>query len=236
MITKEKIEKTYNKQEININDYIGLVKNIASKFSYNLPPVVEYQDLVSAGMIGLLEASRSYDPQKNVKFDTYATYRIRGKILNHLESLSWIPRSAREKAKKLDEIVKKLYDELGRNPEDDEIMKELGLDENSYSELINDTLPLNMIPLDNLESINNLDVFDDSNPEELVDRELKINIVKEAIEKLSEKERLVITLYFYEDLNLKEIGHILDVGESRVCQILSTAMTKIRAYIKGRIE
>ncbi len=240
MLTVEKIKNAYSAgesdRENQIKSYIPLVKSIASKFSYKLPPSVDYDDLVSVGMMGLMEALSRYDETKKAKFQTYAVYRIRGSILNYLQSLSWVPRSVREKAKRMENTISLLNEKLGRMPSESEIMNEAGLTQEEYCKIMEEIVPVCIIPED---SLSDNDIPSSSahhlNPENNLDRELKIKIVSEAVKSLPEKERLTVTLYFYEDLTLKEIAQIINVGESRVCQILSCAMSKIKTYLRGKV-
>ncbi|MCX7905432.1 MAG: FliA/WhiG family RNA polymerase sigma factor [Elusimicrobiales bacterium] len=236
MITQREVDKKYNQADEKLKKYIPLVKNIASKLSYNLPPGVDYEDLVSVGMVGLYEAISRFDESRNTKFEAYARYRIRGSILNFLQSMNWIPRSVKEKAKIVEKVTENLTSKNGEIPSDAEITKELGWSIEEYYEHLKNSSPIYFIPIDELnedfEIVNRLDFY---TPEENVERELKIKLVSEALEKLPEKEKIVVSLYFYEDLNLKEIGNILELTESRISQILSSAINKIKAYLRSKI-
>lgn len=236
MITQNTIKQTYTQADEKLKKYIPLVKSIASKLSYILPPGVDYDDLVSVGMVGLYEAISRFDETKNTKFETYARFRIRGAILNFLQSMNWIPRSIKEKAKKVEKTTQTLTEQKGDIPSNEEIASELGWDINEYENYLKNSAPIYFVPIDDineeLEIMNRMDFF---SPEDSVERDIKIKLVAEAIEKLPEKEKLVVTLYFYEDLNLKDIGNILDLSESRISQLLSSAMNKIKAYLRSKL-
>lgn len=236
MITQNTVKQTYNQADEKLKKYIPLVKSIASKLSYFLPPGVDYDDLVSVGMVGLYEAISRFDETKNTKFETYARFRIRGAILNFLQSMNWIPRSVKEKAKKVEQTTQQLTEKKGEIPTDEEIVSELGWDIKEYEEHMKNSAPIYFIPIDEInEDLEIMNRMDFCSPEDSVEREIKIKLVAQAIEKLPEKERVVLTLYFYEDLSLKDIGSILDLSESRISQILSSAMNKIKAYLRSKI-
>lgn len=241
MSVKDKVKEKYTKSSITEDDikkYLPLVSNIASKLSYNLPASIGYEDLVSVGLTGLMDAKAKFDNSKNVKFETYATYRIRGMILNYLQSLSWIPRNVREKSKKIQKVINNLSNRLERMPNDKEILNECGMNEEEYNKTLLEIAHISFIPIDvSLEDGEEIafELKDYDTPEEKINKKFKINIIADTIKKLSEKEQLVISLYFYDDLNLKEIGDILDVSESRVSQILSSATLKLRGYLKDKL-
>jgi RNA polymerase sigma factor for flagellar operon FliA len=217
-----------------VERYMPLVRHIASKFTYNLPPMVDYDDLVSIGLVGLLDALSRYDPARGIKFETFATYRVRGAILNQLSALSWVPRGVREKSKKLEKTVAGLSDRLGRMPTGEEISGEAGLTAAQYEKILAETGPVSFIPIDAMSDTEESNLGLSSlleSPELLVEGSLRVERVAACIRQLPEKERLTVTLYFYEDLTLKEIGHIMGVSESRACQLLSQSMIKIRGMI-----
>lgn len=238
MITKEKTVKAYaERPEVTddmVSRYMPLVKHIASKFSYNLPPAVEYEDLISIGLVGLMDALSRFDPDRGIKFETFATYRVRGTILNQLNALSWIPRGVREKTKKLEKTVTELNDRLGRLPTGDEIAREAGLSSEQYERIVADSGPVSFVPIDTIGEADDGSeglCSEMESPENLVESTLRVERVAACVKQLPEKERLTVTLYFYEDLTLKEIGRVLGVSESRACQLLSQAMLKVRGMI-----
>jgi len=240
MITKEKKMRAYaagtDATDATIDRYMPLVRHIASKFTYNLPPLVDYDDLVSIGLVGLLDALSRFDADRGIKFETFATYRIRGAILNQLSALSWIPRGVREKSRRLEKTVSGLNDRLGRMPTGDEIAEEAGLSSLQYEKILSETGPVSFIPIDSLNDGEEANLGLSStaeSPDFLAEGSLRVERVAACIRQLPEKERLTVTLYFYEDLTLKEIGRVMGVSESRACQLLSQSMIKIRGIIGG---
>ncbi|MEW6012592.1 MAG: sigma-70 family RNA polymerase sigma factor [Elusimicrobiales bacterium] len=239
ILTQDAVKGTYSNPAVETKDiqkYLPLVKRIASKFNFNLPPDTDYEDLVSVGMIGLMEAMNRYDETKGASFETYARYRIRGSILNYLDSISWVPRSVREKNKEFEKASEKLSEKLGRLPDEGELMEELNMDWEEYEENLKSMAKISVIPIEELnEELKFAGNLYDFGPEESFEKNLKVKIVSEAVESLKEKEKIVVSLYFYEDLTLKEIGEVLGVSESRVSQILSSAITRIRGYLRSKL-
>jgi RNA polymerase sigma factor for flagellar operon FliA len=228
-------------------EYAPLVKYIASRLALNLPQSVDRKDLSSAGILGLIKAVETFEPERGFKFETYAAHKVRGAILDELRALDWIPRSVRQKARDLQKTFSKLENELGRPPYDDEVCKELDISMKEYEEILSDVAPATIISLEeslpdrstDAKELRVIDTIEDpgsSNPlRELGFLEVK-EILKEAIANLPEKEKLVVALYHYEELTLKEIGVVLDITESRVSQIHSKAILKLRARLLQRIN
>ncbi len=222
--------------------YIPLIKRVAGKFSRNLPPSLAYEDLVSIGMVGLLDAMSKFDPTKGAKFETYAVIRIRGAILNHLNSMSWIPRSVREKDKALQRAADDFLQSRGRMPDDDELASKMGLSGEAFTKLLEDVVPVSLLSMDEYlaceeddeRTIGDRLVSTDRSPEEIFERNERIETLKATILELPEKERLTVSLYHLEDFNLKEVGEVLRVSESRACQLLSRAVSKLRAALSMR--
>jgi RNA polymerase sigma factor for flagellar operon FliA len=224
-------------------EYAPLVRYIAQKISSRLPSNIELDDLISCGVIGLMDAINKFDPTRDNKFKTYAEFRIRGAILDELRSQDWVPRSVREKAKVLEKAYSKLEASLGRPASDEEMCKELGVTNDEFHDLINKAKSVFLVNIDEVASHHKGDrrlmsslLQNDiaSNPFQNTNyRDVK-NKLKEGIMSLPEKQRLVLSLYYYEDLNLKEIGQILDVTESRVSQLHTQAILKLKAKL-GRI-
>lgn len=214
--------------------YAQLVKLVAGRLSMYLGHNVEFDDLVSYGIFGLIDAIDKFDMQKNVKFETYASLRIRGAILDQIRKMDWIPRTVRQRQRKIDEAIKSIEMRTGKAATDEEIAVELGI---SGDELIGWQSQLkvtNVVSLNEFEEAGQEPVFEGGNrnrfaqPEEVVEeQELKQKLV-EALEMLTEKERRVIELYYYEDLTLKEISLVLEVSESRVSQLHTKALLKMR--------
>ena len=215
-----------------INSMIPRVKEIAysiySKFSH-IEPSLEFQDIVQIGVIGLLDAVTKFDTSKEVKFETYAEFRIRGAILDELRREDILPRYKREVVKRVDEAINKLSTKLMREPTEEEIAKELNMNVDEVFEALRHKDNSFYLSYSDVEPFlaNIKDIFD---PQlNTLKNELKEKLAK-AIEKLSDKEKLILSLYFYEELTLKEIGEILNISESRVSQIRSEAMKKLKRY------
>lgn len=218
--------------------YLPLVKKIAYRLFMGLPKNIEFDDMVSSGILGLWEAFKDFDPQKRVKFSTYAFYRIRGAMLDALRQLDWLPRSQREKIKNLESAVVELENKLGRAAYPEELADYLKVDIKEVNSLLFKAQQSEVVFLEEelqkgLASQEDYSLFID----ELQTKEM-IELFAEAIKGLSEKEGLVISLYYYEGLNLKEIAKVLDLSESRISQLLSKAVASLRKkmqYVKVEI-
>lgn len=228
-------------------EYSHLVKFISHRLSINLPASVDKNDLTSAGILGLIKAVETFEPERGFKFETYAAHKIRGSILDELRALDWVPRSVRQKARDLQRTYSKLENDLGRLPYDDEVCDSLGISIKEYEDILSDVAPVTIISLEesmpdrssDSKELRIIDTIEDpgsSNPlKELGFNEVKA-ILKDAIGNLPEKEKLVVALYHYEELTLKEIGVVLDITESRVSQIHSKAILKLRSKLLQRIN
>jgi RNA polymerase sigma factor for flagellar operon FliA len=228
-------------------EYAGLVRYTAQRVAVNLPSSVELGDLVGAGVMGLIKAVEGFDLSRGFKFETFATHKIRGAILDELRALDWVPRSIRQKSKTLQKAYAELEVQLGRMPYDDEVADHLKITLKEYESLLTDVAPTTILSLEESmpsrtgesKSLSLIDTIEDpheTNPlKELGYAEVK-RILTETIEQLPEKERLVVALYHYEELTLKEIGEILSLTESRVSQIHSKAMLKLRSRLIQRIN
>lgn len=224
-----------------IEQYLPLVQYVAGRIAIHLPDNVEFHDLISYGVFGLIDAVDKYDPHRDIKFETYASVRIRGGIIDGLRSTDWIPRSVRSKAKEIDQAIIKLEHDLGRTPTDREVAVELEMSLDKYYETLDQVRNISLLSLDdNLssdadsDSITLLDTIND--PEAVVDQELvdreTLQELAAAIDELDEKQRLVVSLYYHEGLTLREIGHIMAVSESRISQIHSQAIRTLRTKLK----
>ncbi len=220
-----------------IIEYANLVKYIAGRLSIYLGNNVEYDDLVGYGIFGLIDAIEKFDIYKGVKFETYASLRIRGSIIDNLRKLDWIPRTLRQKNKEIEEKQAELEYKLGRPPTDKEVSEEIGMEINEYNRTLYDINMSHLISLDEYLEVNYekeiLSLNDDpyNNPISYTENnELKETLTK-AIEQLSDREKLVITLYYFEDLTLKEISKIMKVSDSRVSQIHSKAVARLRGKL-----
>ncbi len=228
-----------------IIEYAPLIRYIAQKISARLPSNIELDDLMSCGVIGLMDAIDKYDPTRDNKFKTYAEFRIRGAILDELRAQDWIPRSVREKAKLIEKAYQKLEAELGRPARDEEMCEELKIDQNEFHDLLNKAKSVSLLNIDDFASFNQgdkkllmglLEHRNSSNPFVAVNFKKSRERIKESIKSLPKRQRLVLSLYYYEDLNLKEIGQVLDVTESRVSQLHTQAIIKLRTTLKDEFD
>ena len=226
--------KTPELREKIILEYAPLVKVVAGRLSMYLGYNVEYDDLVGYGVFGLIDAIDKFDPDKMVKFETYASLRIRGAILDQIRKMDWIPRTIRQKQKRISTAVKDIEEKTGKNATDADVASELGITEDEYLEWqsqmkITNVMSLNEYMEQGIEvpnAPNASQQFDQ--PEDVVEKgELK-TVLAEALDLLTEKERKVIELYYYEDLTLKEISHILEVSESRISQLHTKGLQKMK--------
>ncbi|NLL47631.1 MAG: FliA/WhiG family RNA polymerase sigma factor [Firmicutes bacterium] len=224
-----------------LNEYIPLVKYVAGRMAMNLPSSVEVGDLESFGFFGLLDALEKFDETRNIKFETYASTRIRGAILDGLRSMDWVPRSVRAKIRTLESEVYNLTNELGRSPSDHEIAAALDVSPERYYELLTEVKGVTLFSLDETvttdsegDSLKILDlvVDDEILPDHRLLRDESLEELTAAVEGLSEREQLVLALYYNEELTLREIGHVLDVSESRVSQIHTKAVMTLRSRLK----
>ncbi|MDD3501872.1 MAG: FliA/WhiG family RNA polymerase sigma factor [Candidatus Cloacimonetes bacterium] len=228
-------------QEEIVIRYLRLVHYIANRLVIYASKSLDKDDLYSAGVIGLLEAIERFDHTKGVEFKTYAGFRIRGAIIDEIRRFDWVPRSVRQKAKKIDSAIHYLFSTTNQMPNDDEIAKELDISLEEYYQITDNLGPMFLYSLDSEEANQNPSYstsesemvdnqFEDYESEKLK-QEMKTKLMK-GIQSLPEKERIVISLYYYEQLNLKEIGVIIGVTESRVSQIHSSAIVKLRNMIE----
>lgn len=223
-----------------IRSFLPLVKRVVHRLAGRLPAEVDVKEMLNSGIIGLVDALEKYDPRHETSFSTYAQFRIRGTILDSFRIQDWVPRSLRHKAHKLENIYYRLEQEFGRPAEDGEVAKELDIDLDTLHKMLGEVTGVVMLSLEELgfghgeERFRAEETLISTKPDPLkmlLDTE-KVEIVARALDRLPEKERLVITLYFYEELNLKEIGEIIGVTESRASQIRSRALIRLRSYLK----
>ncbi|WNS77199.1 FliA/WhiG family RNA polymerase sigma factor [Bacillus sp. DTU_2020_1000418_1_SI_GHA_SEK_038] len=224
-----------------VKKYLPLVSYHVQRISVNLPRNVSRDDLRSLGMIGLYDALEKFDPNRDLKFDTYASFRIRGAILDGLRKEDWLPRNTREKAKKIEAAIEKLEQRLMRNASIEEISSELNMSEEEVQSVINEHFFANILSMD--EKFNDQDdkeghshIIKDDRAEIPEDKIVKDEMIRELIEMISllnEKEQLVISLFYKEELTLTEIGQVMSLSTSRISQIHSKAIFKLRnALIK----
>lgn len=224
-------------REALILEYAHLVKFIAGRLNIYFGSNVEYDDLVGFGVFGLIDAIDKFDMNKGVKFETYASLRIRGAIIDSIRELDWVPRSLRQKNKELEKAYREVENTLGRSASDSDIAEKLGISLKEFSKLINEVNVASMVSLEDfLEQNYEIDTdaqngAQNNSPE----REAELNELKDilgdSIDKLPEKERTVLTLYYYEDLTLKEISAIMKVSESRISQLHTKAIMRLRGKL-----
>ena len=226
-----------------ILEYAPLVKVVAGRLSMYLGYNVEYEDLVSYGIFGLIDAIDKFDFLKDVKFETYASLRIRGSILDQIRKMDWIPRTIRQKQKKIDAVIRDIETRYGRSATDEEISAGLGITGEEYLDWQSQMKITNVVSLNEFleqgsevpnESAQSKSSQFDS-PEEVLEREVFKKMLIESLDLLTEKERKVIVFYYYEDLTLKEISNILGVSESRISQLHTRALQKMRGKMGNYI-
>jgi RNA polymerase sigma factor for flagellar operon FliA len=222
--------------------YSPLVKFVAGRVAAGLPQNVEQTDLVSYGIFGLIDAIDKFDPERGFKFETYAISRIKGAIIDELRSIDWVPRSVRAKARAIERAYSKLENELKRSPEDKEVAAELGVTEEELDHTLSQVSFTGLVALDELIGRGNSDsdggstvgdtVSDRANdPVEAFEADEMKHLLADMINRMPDRERLVLTLYYYEALTLAEIGQVLGVTESRVCQIHTKAILQLRSRL-----
>ncbi len=226
--------------------YSPLVKYVAGRVAVGLPQNVEQSDLVSYGIFGLIDAIEKFDLERGYKFETYAIARIKGAILDELRSNDWVPRSVRSRARDIERTIAELESRLGRVPSDEELAAKLGLSQDELDESLSDISRTSIAALDELwtvsaggDQISLIDTIEDAQGPDpisaLASTEMR-EAIGEAISGLPEREKLVITLYYYEELTLREIGEVLGVTESRVSQLHTKAVLRLKARLSGAVR
>ncbi len=245
--TEEDLWKLYRKtkdpriRDYFVKQYAPLVKYVAGKVAIGMPHNVEFDDLVGFGIFGLFDAIEKFDPNKHVKFKTYAVTRIRGAIFDELRSIDWVPRSVRQKTRELEETVRVLESNLGRSATDKEIADAMGISLEEFQQLtlkISGTSILSLNDVwysgednDKICIAESIEAPSNLNPDTIVEKEEIKRVIVEAINELPEKEKKVLILYYYEDLTLKEIGQVLEVTESRISQLHTKAIMRLRTKL-----
>jgi RNA polymerase sigma factor FliA len=224
-----------------ITQYAPLVKYVAGKVSVGMPASVDFDDLVGFGVFGLMDAIEKYDPEKHVKFKTYAVTRIRGAIFDELRSIDWVPRSVRQKTREVDDAVQRLESSLGRSATDEEVAKEMDMELGQYNQVLLKISGTSMLSLndvwfagddnDKISIADSIESPSSLRPDSIAEREEIKRVIVESINGLPEKEKKVLVLYYYEDLTLKEIGRVLEVTESRISQLHTKAISRLRAKL-----
>lgn len=226
--------KTPQVREEIIMEYASLVKVVAGRLSMYLGYNVEYEDLVSYGIFGLIDAIDKFDLTKNVKFETYASLRIRGAILDQIRKMDWIPRSVRQKQKMIDSANARIEASLGRSATDEEIAEALEISIDDYYTMQGQTKVTNLVSLDEFVeqgSEMRMDPTGNSHfeqPDRAIEKEEMTKMISEALTELTDKERQVVMLYYYEEMTLKEISMVLEVSESRVSQLHTKSLVKLK--------
>ena len=223
--------------------YLDLVRYTAERMHMKLPAEVEVDDLMSAGLFGLMDAINAFDPDRGVKFETYCTQRIRGAIFDELRSMDWVPRLVRSRTAKVERVRKSLEMESGRRPTDVEVAERMKVDAGEFEKLQKDSRPVGLVSLnrkwfetDSSKDVREIDVIKDTrqeNPIQLVQRQDLQTLITKG---LSRAERLIVILYYYEEMTMKEIGLTLDLSESRVSQMHSSILARLKAQMQHRTK
>jgi RNA polymerase sigma factor for flagellar operon FliA len=247
--TEEELWRQYRKskdpriRDHFVRQYAPLVKYVAGKVAVGMPHNVEFDDLVGFGVFGLFDAIEKFDPDKHVKFKTYAVTRIRGSIFDELRSIDWVPRSVRQKTREVEETIHSLEAQLGRAASDSEIARAMNMSIADFQNLVlrisgTSILSLNDVwyageDEDKISIGESVESPTSLNPDVIVEKDEIKRVIIEAIHELPEKEKKVLVLYYYEDLTLKEIGHVLGVTESRISQLHTKAIMRLRSKLTG---
>ena len=227
-----------------ILQYAPLVKYVAGRVGVGMPANVEHADLVSYGMFGLIDAIEKFDVDKGFKFETYAITRIKGAIIDELRSVDWVPRSVRAKARRIEKAMRRLESQLQRTPTDGELAEELEISESELADMLTQVSLTNLVALDESldigegERITVKDTIEDDHfdkPEESFDDIEMRELLAEAIGRLSEREQKVLALYYFEGMTLAQIGDIMGVTESRICQIHTKSVMSLRTKLKEKL-
>ena len=221
-----------------VAQYASMVKRIAYHLKGRLPDTVLVDDLIQSGMVGLIEAAKKFDPTHGASFETYAGIRIRGAMLDEIRRGDWTPRSVHRKSREMMEAIQKVENRTLSSASDSEIAKEMGIDLHEYNQILRDSSIAQVFSIDDGEESHDhkIEMSSNSNPDkEYVDEKFKAELVS-IINQLPERERLVMSLYYEEEMNLREIGSLLEVSESRVCQIHGKALISIRAKMSEWLE
>ena len=216
-----------------IVEHIGLVKRIAYHLISRLPSSVQVDDLIQAGMIGLIEASKHYDPTQGASFETYAGIRVRGAMLDEVRHADWSPRSLHRKLRQVTEVMREVENATGRDAKDTEVAERMGISLDEFHTIMRDAASARIFSLDQAEEDGhplNMGV-DDAEPLAIMQQEGFQAALVKCIAELPEREQMIMSLYYNDELNLKEIGQVLDISESRVCQIHGQALSRIRAKL-----
>jgi RNA polymerase sigma factor for flagellar operon FliA len=222
-----------------LKEYAPLVKRIAHHLMARLPSSVMVDDIIQAGMIGLLEAAGRYDELRGAQFETYAAQRIRGAMLDELRNADWMPRSLRRDMRRIEAAMSKLQQQLGKPPSETEVAQEMGMPLTEYQQMLYESRGAQLVYYEDFHNEGEDDFFDrydidsDANPLELLQDERFRDALIAGIENLPERERQLMGMHYEQEMNLREIGVVMGVSESRVCQLHSQAVARLRSYLKG---
>lgn len=216
-----------------VESYIPLVKYIVNRMVISLPPYLDTEDLISYGIFGLLEAIERYDASKGVKFETYAYSRIKGSIIDELRKQDWIPQTIRKKAKMIQDTYEKLEQKLGRTVKDEDVCDCLKISSQELKEIYNDISLMTVLSFDDLLSAED-SVRDSARPDVMAEKQEIKDILGEAINRLPEQEKLVVTLYYYEGLTLKEISKVMGLSQGRISQLHTKAILRLRGSLSRK--
>jgi len=239
-----RIKKMYTPNGLNdknqcLQEHAALVKRIAHHMMLKLPGSVDVDDLIQAGMIGLLDAASRYDELRGAQFETYAAQRIRGAMLDELRGADWLPRSMRRDTRRIENAISKLQQRLGRAPTETEIANEMSVSLFEYQQLLQEARGAQLVYYEDFHNEDEDSFFDrhdystEANPLELLQDERFRTALVQAIERLPERERLLMGMHYEQEMNLREIGEVMGVSESRVCQLHSQAVARLRTTLRG---
>ena len=224
-----------------IEQYLPLVRYHAERVWSRLPDEVDVDDLTSSGVFGLMDAIDAYDPERGVKFETYCVPRIRGAMLDELRNTDWVPRLVRSRARKLSEANKELSNKLGHLPTQEELAEHLKMDKTELERVMNDANAVNLVSLnkkwfetDGSKDVSEIDLVEDENSEDPTSRLQKSDLIRMVTRGLNRNERMIIILYYYEEMTMKEVGAALDLSESRVSQMHSAIIARLQTQLKDR--
>ena len=224
-----------------VEQYLPLVKYNAERIWARLPDGVELDDLISAGVFGLMDAIDAFDLNRGVKFETYCVPRIRGAMLDELRTMDWVPRLVRSKASKMEEARKSLEASLGRPPNADEMATRLGVSLEEFEQMVGDATAVSLVSLnkkwyetDSYKDVREIDILEDKKSEDPTNRIQNRDLMRLVTRGLNRNERLIIILYYYEDMTMKEIGATLDLSESRVSQMHSSIVARLQSQLASR--
>ena len=213
-------------------EHIGLVKRIAYHLLHRLPASIQIDDLIQAGTIGLMEASKHYDASQGASFETYAGIRIRGAMLDEVRQGDWAPRSVHRKMRQVSEAIREIEHRTGRDAKDADVAQQMGISLNDYHDIMRDSAAARVFSLDAEDEDHSLQIgSDEREPSSVLQEEGFEQALANCIADLPEREQLVMSLYYNDELNLKEIGLVMEISESRVCQIHGQALIRIRARL-----